>query len=226
MKYIVDGKDLRAIANCVRNLNSSSESLTIDAIIAKLKELDDKQSIRRTYKITFNPINCETTGCHNSGINCSGWDLTEYNEAIADATTFVNADGYFGITPQWEIPAINHKLGSCIGDTCSGDNKCGNCHGGTAATPCSPITVTYAIERYKGTPVVFTLAGKTYKVPNNYTWYDATNILSAQGLSHTLTGGNAIYSGRKILNSSRVIQGWYDIIVNDNYSFAEVGEPT
>jgi nitrogenase subunit NifH len=79
MKYIVDGKDLQTIANCVRNLNSSSESLTIDTIIAKLKELDDKQSTQRTYRITFNPINCKTTGCHNSGISCSGWDLTEYN---------------------------------------------------------------------------------------------------------------------------------------------------
>lgn len=152
---------LDVIANCNIRATAQGEGIitfvcdttpsTNVEFYVKWEEINYIDPFKRSWTITFRPIDCKAINTcgnpsHNSGLNCTGWDLTQYNSALAEAEAWVNEGNYSG-NVSWEVPSPNHIHGECIGDTCSGDDKCGMCHGGTSAQPCYPITVTYTVTR-------------------------------------------------------------------------------
>ena len=122
-------------------------------------------TVSASWEVTFAPAGCSPTGCHNSGISCSGWVMDPFNTAKQQANDWVTLmgstatstitwtaasdgekrDGFMTGSVSWSPPGPNHSPGSCQGCTCSGDDPCGNCHGGTAATPCKTIKQTYTV---------------------------------------------------------------------------------
>ena len=122
-------------------------------------------TVSASWTVTFSPKSCNAVGCHTSSISCSGWDMTPYEtaceqrdewlEILGDpATSTIKwtaasdgelREGYMTGSYSWPVPGPTHSEGSCTGCTCSGENPCGNCHSGTSATPCSPVTITYTV---------------------------------------------------------------------------------
>ena len=122
-------------------------------------------TVSASWTVTFSPKSCNAVGCHTSSISCSGWDMTPYEtaceqrdewlEILGDpATSTIKwtaasdgelREGYMTGSYSWPVPGPTHSAGSCTGCTCSGENPCGNCHSGTSATPCSPVTITYTV---------------------------------------------------------------------------------
>lgn len=122
-------------------------------------------TVSASWTVTFSPKSCTAVGCHSSSISCSGWDMTPYEtaceqrdewlEILGDpATSTIKwtaasdgelREGYMTGSYSWPVPGPTHSSGSCTGCTCSGDDPCGQCHSGTPATPCSPVTVTYTV---------------------------------------------------------------------------------
>lgn len=122
-------------------------------------------TVSASWTVTFAPQSCNAVGCHTSGISCSGWIMEPYEtackqrdewlEILGDPSTSTIKwtaasdgelrEGYMTGSYSWPVPGPNHSMGSCTGCTCGGENPCGQCHSGTSATPCSPITITYTV---------------------------------------------------------------------------------